>query len=168
MCRGDAQLLLEGQIIPYCSMWSNSCLAMRKDSGARRRVRAATAGPVVWMWWVTVCLTGRSEKEAWVTSDGNLDKSWEYGSDGFTWWRARPLDEVFVQTTPWRGEWWSHWVRGYEDRPTIRNGTKISTKDSMWYICHYKYPAECTAKYYIQGEWTHFKGWYFRTIDSFQ
>ncbi len=55
MCKADDQLLDEGRIIPSSSKWSNSCRAIRRRSGARRRVRADMGGPVVSMWWTTSC-----------------------------------------------------------------------------------------------------------------
>ena len=41
------------------NMCSNSRQAMRRrSSGERQRAREDTGGPVVLMWWVTVCLGG--------------------------------------------------------------------------------------------------------------
>ena len=60
MWSGEDQLLDEGLMMPSCSMWSNSSLAMRRHSGGRRRALAVTEGPVVVMWCVMVCLTSWS------------------------------------------------------------------------------------------------------------
>ena len=35
MCKGEDKVLEEGQMIPNCSMCSNSCLAAWRQSGAR-------------------------------------------------------------------------------------------------------------------------------------
>ena len=62
MCKADDQLLDEGHMIPSSNMWLNSSRAMRRRSGARRRVRVDTGEPVVSMWWTKSCLIGRSER----------------------------------------------------------------------------------------------------------
>ena len=52
-----------------------SCLAIWRRSGARQRgVSDETGGPVVLMWYVTLCFTGWSLEQAWVTA-GNSDSS---------------------------------------------------------------------------------------------
>ena len=48
-------------------MCSNSRRATLSRSGARRRALADTGGPVVRMWCVTLCCTGRSEMHGCVT-----------------------------------------------------------------------------------------------------
>ena len=65
MWSGEDQLLDEGLMIPSCSMWSNSSLAMRRRSGGRcsggrRCALAVTGSQFVVIWCVTVCLTGWS------------------------------------------------------------------------------------------------------------
>ena len=55
----EDQLLEEGWIIPSSSMWSNLWRVMRNLSEARQRVRADTGGPVVVIWWHTLCLICR-------------------------------------------------------------------------------------------------------------
>ncbi|KFD67382.1 LOW QUALITY PROTEIN: hypothetical protein M514_20418 [Trichuris suis] len=47
ICSGDAQLLLEGRMIPNRSIVSNSCLAARNFCGGNRRGRLKTGGPKV-------------------------------------------------------------------------------------------------------------------------
>ena len=47
MCKGEHQALEEGRMIPSWSMCSNSCLAARSWSGARRLERAETGAPAV-------------------------------------------------------------------------------------------------------------------------
>jgi len=51
-------------------MCSKSCLAIQRWSGGSLQARAWTGGPVVWMWCVTVCLTGQGEVHGLIT-DGN-------------------------------------------------------------------------------------------------
>ena len=72
MCRGEDQALDEGRMIPSWSICSNSCLAARRRSGARRLGRAEAGGPVVSIWWVTSCLTGVSGEQTRVRA-GNSD-----------------------------------------------------------------------------------------------
>ena len=57
MWSGEDQLLAEGLIMPSCSMWSNSSLAMRRRSGGRWRALAVTGGSSC---GDMVCLTGWS------------------------------------------------------------------------------------------------------------
>jgi len=71
-CNEEDQLLAEGRIIPSSSMWSNSCRAICRRSGASRRVREDVGGPVVLMWGQTLCLMGQSAAQACVTP-GNSD-----------------------------------------------------------------------------------------------
>ena len=73
---GTAQLLEEGRTIPSWDMWSNSFLAIIRRSGANQRVRPCTAGPVVLIWCITECLTGRSLKDACVTHFDPLVDLW--------------------------------------------------------------------------------------------
>ena len=73
MCRGDDHELEEGQIIPSCSMCSNSCLVIWRLSGANRHGRADVGVPVVSMWCLILCLTVVSEGEHMLVREGNLD-----------------------------------------------------------------------------------------------
>ncbi|KRY15615.1 hypothetical protein T12_14770, partial [Trichinella patagoniensis] len=58
--RGDAQLLLDGRMMPRSSRMSNSFLASSSRSGGNRRGLAKTGGPCVRMWccmeWVASLL----------------------------------------------------------------------------------------------------------------
>ncbi|KRX86126.1 hypothetical protein T4E_5604, partial [Trichinella pseudospiralis] len=47
---GDAQLLLDGRMMPRSSRMSNSFLASSSRSGGNRRGLAKTGGPCVRMW----------------------------------------------------------------------------------------------------------------------
>uniref|UniRef100_A0A5S6Q525 Uncharacterized protein n=1 Tax=Trichuris muris TaxID=70415 RepID=A0A5S6Q525_TRIMR len=60
MCKGDAQLLLDGRMIPRRNIMLNSCLATRNFSGGSRRGRLKTGGPVVRIRCSTVCRMGSS------------------------------------------------------------------------------------------------------------
>ncbi len=78
-CNGLDQLLDEERMMPRASMCSNSCFATERQSGARRRGRAATGGPLVSMWCVTPCLTSRSGENA-CNRVGNSERSEVKGS----------------------------------------------------------------------------------------
>ena len=55
---GEDQALDEGRTIPSFNICSNTILTTCRRSGARYLGRADTGGPVVWMWWVMLCVTG--------------------------------------------------------------------------------------------------------------
>ena len=61
-------------MMPNWSMCSNSLLAALRRSGARRLGRATTGEPVVSMWWVTECLTGRSGEATWVSEGTSANR----------------------------------------------------------------------------------------------
>ena len=44
------QLPDEGRTIPISNIWPNSCRAIHRHSGAKRRACANTGGPVVSIW----------------------------------------------------------------------------------------------------------------------
>ncbi len=78
--------------------------------------------------------------------EGSLSNRWELGQELRIWvWCWWQLDEVFIQTTPWTERWvvesLSAWLQRSTNNPKWYK--KISTNDSMWYVCHYKNPAEC-------------------------
>ena len=60
MCNGEAQQLEDGQMMPRANIRSNSWQAILSRSGGSLRGQEATGGPLVGMWWVTVCFTGWS------------------------------------------------------------------------------------------------------------
>ena len=49
--------------------------AIRSRSGARRRVLAETGEPVVSMWYVTLCFTGRSLEHTCVTAGNSARRA---------------------------------------------------------------------------------------------
>ena len=51
MCKGIAQMLSDGWMMPNCSMCSNSALAMASFSGPKWRGQAKVGSPVVLIWW---------------------------------------------------------------------------------------------------------------------
>jgi len=54
MWRGVDQGAAERRMIPNFSSSAKWAFAVACCSGARRRGRAVTGGPVVWMWWDVV------------------------------------------------------------------------------------------------------------------
>ena len=85
-------------MIPSWSMCSNSCLAARRWSGARRLGRAETGGPVVLMWWVTSCLIGVSGEQTCVRA-GNSDSRVRQGLL-VSLWKMDGLGEGSVERMP--------------------------------------------------------------------
>ncbi len=94
---------MRGELCQVLALWSNSCRAIRNRSGARRQVHENTSGPVVLMWWDTLCLTGWSAAHACVTA-GNSPSWQRKGLPKSCWGRAIPVEEDWLEERPltWR------------------------------------------------------------------
>ena len=79
-------------MIPDWSMCANSSRATLSCSGARRRGRAETGGPVVCMWCVTVCFTG-SSKRCGRVRDGKSARMAAYSFSGVRGTKVGLIDE---------------------------------------------------------------------------
>ena len=89
-------LLEDGWIMPNSNMCSNSRRAIRRRSGERQRAREDTGGPVVLMWWVTLCLGG-SELDCGRVREG---KSARRAEKSFVGIRGR-IEVDALEYMPW-------------------------------------------------------------------
>lgn len=148
----DHRLLDDGRMMPSCSICSSSLHVVARWSPARRRGLLNMGGPIVTMWWVTVCCTSSSKLLGFVSS-GKADRiepnehASKFGVDGVRTASqcsrkvGVPAVQVFLllfQYFSIRANQLHFWLRGLASGPSVG--------ESAWQL-----QLEC----FFQLQWVH-------------